>query len=470
MVESNALCPGALLPATRELARTLQVSRFVVAQAYAALSAQGYTRSRQGSYTQIRARPRHVPPVEQAKPSKLPSIRLSKAAEALCGQRRNGAIGTQSAGGLIDFSSLQADPRLFPVDELRREFSHVLQKSHAELLNYAEPAGFHPLREYIASRLRRHGAELTAENVLITHGSLQGLALVLRLLVNSGEAVAIEQPTFSGVLGVLKLQGLRAIGIPMRCDGMDLSRLELSLERGVKRQRPSLVYTIPTFHNPTGTTTSQDHRERLLALSQRYTMPIIEDGFQEEFTFFDRVVQPIKSMDCSGLVFYLGTFSKVFVPGLRIGWIAARDSAIRALALLKCADDISCSPLVQAALYRYCASGAYEAHLRRMNRIFATRLRHAVTLLRAELPFAHVSFQAPSGGYLLWLRIERGVTNERRLLECLARYRVAAAPSSLFYTEPVGELGLRLSISGLDVDQIEQGVRRLAKALRSALQ
>jgi DNA-binding transcriptional MocR family regulator len=315
-------------------------------------------------------------------------------------------------------------------------------------------------------RLQRHGAELSPEDILITHGSQQGLELLFRLLVNETDRVALEQPTFPGAMGLAELHGAKVLGIPMLADGMNLDFLYDRVKRVSKQHCPKFVYTIPAFHNPTGTTTAQPHRERLLEICERFGLPLVEDGFQEEFTFFDKVVQPIKAMDRRGLVFYLGSFSKIFVPGLRLGWIAARRDVIRQLSCLKYASDISCSPIVQAALESYCASGDYELHLRRMNRVLSARLRRAVEVLHAELPSKRAALQTPSGGYLLWLRVQAKIS-ERRLVEVLREHRVSAAPGSLFYVGQAPQLSLRVSISSLNDAEIAEGARRLGQALRT---
>ncbi len=465
LVQTDALRAGDELPPTRSLAATLSVSRFTVSQAYDELWAQGYIESRQGSTTRVRPRPKLALPATTTAVRSGAPLHLSRAARVLEKREERALLPERGKAGFIDFSPLTLDPRCFPVDDLRGAFARVLRREHTNLLNYADPAGYGPLRDFVAARMKRHGIELGPSEVLITHGSEQALSLVLRLLANHGETVALEQPTYSTAMFLLEAQGLRALGVSVRESGMDLDALDAALRRRPER-RPALVYTIPTYQNPTGITTSQSHRERLLELCERHQVPLVEDGFQEEISYFGRAVLPIKSMDRSGCVFYLGSFSKVFVPGLRMGWVAARPDAIRHLARLKHVEDLSCSPFVQAALHRFCASGAYELHLRRMNRTFAGRMRRAVAALRAQLPKSRVHFDEPSGGYVLWLRLSGIAATERDVLDALHHERVAATPGSLFYATPPPELALRLSVSSLDGDEIEEGARRLGRALR----
>lgn len=467
LIQNDTLRPGDILPPTRDLATTLSVSRFTVSQAYSELWAQGYTEARQGSNTRVRARPKLVTRSDRKRAEALSEIRTSRAAQSLAELRRNSAAIRGNRANTIDFSSLALTPELFPVDELRATFSRVLRPQNAKLMNYSDPAGYPPLRQFIATRMQRHGVEIRPEHVMITHGSQQGLALVVRLLADEGQSVVVEQPTYSSVGPLMQASGVRARGVPMLDEGMDLDALAALLRRSSKSQRPALVYTIPTYHNPTGITTSQPHRERLLELCERYDVPLVEDGFQEEITYFDKVVLPIKSMDRRELMFYLGSFSKVFCPGLRVGWIAARELCIEQLALLKRVEDLSCSPFVQAALHRFCASGAYELHLRHMNRIFAARLRRTITAIRAHLPKSRIRFVEPTGGYLLWLQLEGLHATEAQVLTTLQQHGVTAAPGSLFFLNKRLEVSFRLSISSLGDAEIADGVRRIGKALHS---
>jgi len=488
LVEGDTVKEGEALPPSRELAQRLSVSRFTVAQAYRELWAKGYVDSRPGSYTRVRKRPKLAAGTSARRyaEGELDGI-YSASARALEDAKALATfpVGRTAAADVIDFTPLALDTRLFPVDELRTSFDRVLTQRHASLLNYADPAGYAPLREYVADRMRMHAVEAEPDEVLITHGSLQGLDLVTRLFVDPGRTVAIEQPTFPSVMPLFLVRGARLGAIPMTEGGMDLDALEaLIRERAGRADALSLIYSIPTFHNPNGISTSQPHRERLLALCEEHRVPLAEDSFQEEITYFGKAVLPIKSMDSRGLVFYLGSFSKVLFPGVRMGWVLARRDCIERLTLLKRVEDISCSPLMQAALHRFCESGAYELHLRRINRIFAKRMAAAMAALRLHLPAEKASFDEPSGGYLIWIRLRGMRRSEGEIQTALRRAGVAAAQGSLFFARspdpPSGEPPsgrstrrgpasveryLRLSISSLDIDEIEEGIRRLGGAL-----
>jgi GntR family transcriptional regulator/MocR family aminotransferase len=468
LVEGGALKEGEALPSSRELAAKLGLSRFTVASAYRELWAKGYVEARPGSYTKVRKRPRLAGSGPSRSPAAGPEFaRISERARAALSSPSAAALVRRSpCGEIIDFAPMTLDNRIFPLDELRSCFSRSVARRQSALLNYCEPGGYLPLREDIASRMRMHGIETSPEEVLVTHGSLQGLELATKLLVDPGDRVAVEDPTFAQVLPLFRLHGARIEAVPIGPAGLDLEALARA-SGGKGKRSIALVYSIPSFHNPTGVTTSQAHRERLLALCEERGVPLVEDGFQEEITYFGKTVLPVKSMDASGIVIYLGSFSKVLFPGLRLGWAVARREWIERMAGLKAMSDVSCSPLVQAALHRFFEGGHYDRQLRRVNRVFAKRMRKAVAALGRHLPPARASFAPPSGGYLLWIRVDAPGAGEDEVLAALERSRVSAAPGSLFFAEPPKNTYLRLSISSLDEAEIEEGARRLGEALRS---
>jgi DNA-binding transcriptional MocR family regulator len=266
------------------------------------------------------------------------------------------------------------------------------------------------------------------------------------------------------MLPLLALHGARPMGIPMTPEGLDLDRLQ----RQLAAQRPRLLYTVPNFHNPTGITTSQAHRERLLALCERHRVPILEDGFEEDMKYFGRAVLPIKSMDARGLVIYVGTFSKVVFPGLRVGWLAAGRECVRRLALLTRFSSLAGTTVAQAAMDRFCQAGRYDAYLRRLH---ATYRRRMVALLRGlgtHMPKGKVSWTEPAGGCTLWLTVTGArQDDEPEFLDRCREAGVLVAPGSLFYAAGSRGHGLhaRLSISRIKTHQIDEACRRLGRAL-----
>jgi len=283
LVERDTLKEGDILPPTRTLAAALGTSRFTVTEAYRELWVTGYVDSRSGSYTRVRARPKIASAERRRTANASTEWHFSRGALATA---PSGASSSVLASGAIDLATMNLDERLFPVDDLRICFNRSLNRRQASLLNYTDARGHRPLREYVAARMRAHGVDADPEEILITHGSGQGLELAAKLLVDPGQPVILEAPTYPGALALFRFLGAGLESIPMRSDGMDLDALAAVLQRrGKEGIRPALLYTIPSFHNPTGVTTSQLHRERLLQLCERHHVPVVEDSFQEEITY-----------------------------------------------------------------------------------------------------------------------------------------------------------------------------------------
>lgn len=465
LVDSGALVDGDRLPPTRVLAQTAGIHRTTVMRAYGELWALGYLESRPGSYSTVRRPSRAVATTRRGTDSLIdwnavsrPAVRRAAEDAALLARDH------VAAPGVINFARLSADPALAPVDQIRRCLKQVLLENGRLLVDYGDPAGYQPLREALARRMRVHGVTVSAEEILITNGAQHGLDLVMRLLTRPGDRVVTESPSYASALSLFRLHELRVHGIPMRSDGMDLDALEATL----KRTRPALVYTIPNFQNPTGLTTGQAHRERLLAVCEARRVPILEDGFEEEMKYFGKAVLPVKSMDTRGVVIYVGTLSKVVFPGLRVGWIAAPRACVDRLAAIQRASCLSGNLLAQAAVERFFSLGAYDAYLRRTHALYRKRMQ---TMLRSLRRFAPpgVEWTEPAGGYALWLRVNADQGTEETIYEHLLRAGVKVAPGAPFFPKsPPARPQFRLSVACVTEEEIVEGCRRLGRALRSA--
>ncbi|MBN2432619.1 MAG: PLP-dependent aminotransferase family protein [Acidobacteria bacterium] len=465
LVDRDVLAPGDALPSTRILAEKLGVNRSTVYNAYQELWALGYLESRPGSYTRVRRRMRIATPETRADQGLIDWEAVSTPAGAdvyrtFLDYRPEYRV--TAAENIINLSQLDLDPRLFPADEFRKCINLALLHRGPKILGYGEYAGYAPLRETIAQRMRTHGVALTADEILITNGSQNGIDLLLKMLVVPGTPVVVESPTYANVIPLLRYYQARIIPVPIQADGLDLSRLEKIFQA----EHPAFVYTIPNFQNPTGITTSQAHREALLALCEWFRVPIVEDGFEEEMKYYGKVTLPIKSMDRQQMVIYLGTFSKVLFPGVRVGWIAAEKECIRRLTALKRFCDLTSSPVVQASLYEFCRLGHYDRHIQRMHRVFRKRMQVAVSAMRAHIPVDCGEWVEPVGGYLVWLHLKKPVPDEQTLEGIFRRHGVLMSPGKRYFPEMRPRPFFRISISMLDEEEIATGIRRLGRAVR----
>ena len=464
MVEQDILKPGSILPPTRTMAARLGVNRSTVYNAYQELWAQGYIESRPGSYSRIRRRPKTRGFASRPREGVLrwPDMATS-ASETLYREFLKfhpERLPEEPREAIIDMASLNMDPRLVPAESFRHTANRVMLRHGAAIMGYGDHRGYPPLRATIAERMRLHGITVDKDDILITNGSQNGLELVLKLLSRPDRAVVVESPTYAIALPLFRFHGAKLVPIPMTPTGMDLAGLRKTLAS----RRIAFVYTMPNFQNPTGITTSQAHREALISICREFRIPIVEDGFEEEMKYFGKVPLPIKSMDREHIVVYLGTFSKVFAPGLRLGWVTADRPGIDRLLAIKRFSDLSSSTLLQATMHGFFQHGHYEFHIKRMHRIFRKRMTHALDALKRHLRPTSAVWQAPSGGYLIWMRLGKRIPPEVLLDECL-RQGVLVSPGHYYFTHPPEGTYLRLSIATLDEGEIEEGITRLGQAV-----
>jgi len=211
--------------------------------------------------------------------------------------------------------------------------------------------------------------------------------------------------------------------------GMDLNALEQVCEK----ESPAFIYTIPNFHNPTGITTDQKHREKLIHICENYRVPLAEDGFEEEMKYFGRVALPVKSIDRRGVVIYLGTFSKILFPGLRIGWIAADRECIQRLVPVQRSTVLAGNHLDQAALEMFCRAGFYDMHVKKMHRTYRKRMNTAITAIKTYFPGDNVSWTVPAGGYVIWVRRTEKNQSETEIISRIKRAGVAVTPGRFHF-------------------------------------
>ncbi len=463
---SGAVRPGDKLPSTRRLADNLGIHRSTVALAYQELWSLGFVDLHPGARPRVRERTQLVSPSNSPEASLIDWLALASDASTDVLRRYHDLHAPQGDGGastVISFKSLDMDRRLLPVESFRACVRRVMAADGGALLGYGDPAGYPRLREYVAERLQRHGVAVTADHVLLTNGSQQGIDLLFHMIAAPGRSVAVESPTYDFMLPLLSLYGLKPLEIPLRPEGMDL----VVLEQMLRRERPVLVYTMPSFQNPTGACTSQAHRERLLALCETHRVPILEDGFEEEMKYTGQVVLPLKSMDRHHIVVYCGTFSKVLFPGIRIGWVAADRGCIERLIAIRRFSELAPSAVLQAAMHEFCRNGSYDRHVGRMHRVFRKRMQATLSALREHIRPEWAQWVEPRGGYLIWLKLTP-LPARVGLEALLASHGVQAVPGRFFFCSEKRDSYLRLSISTLSEDEIAEGVVRLSRALRAA--
>ncbi len=461
LIETDVLHDDSVLPATRNFAKSHGIDRTTVCKAYRELWSMGFIESTPGSYTRVRKRSKLSTPQTSVQPSLIDWDKAVSSHVARSSGFHNLTI-LSVPQTEISFALLTIDKRLYPIDQLRRSFDDVLFSRGDEALNYGDVRGYKPLREWIAEQLSVHSIRISADDIIITNGSTQGMELIMHVLGGDGKTVIIESPTYSNIIPLIRLFGNRIAAVPMKPDGMDTD----VLEQLIIAEKPAFVYTIPTFHNPTGITTSQQHRERVMDICNRHRIPVIEDGFVEDMKYFGKVVLPIKSMDTGNIVVFLGTLSKIAFPGLRLGWVAAHHDCIEKIASVKRSCDLSGNMLVQMAADDFCRKGKYDAHVRKMHHIFASRMRVMQAALRRECNFPFVTWQEPNGGYLIWLELHDAPGTAADLRTILNANGTDAITGDIFFPGTPPGVFMRLSISTVNEAEIDEGVKRIGRSLR----
>jgi 2-aminoadipate transaminase len=321
--------------------------------------------------------------------------------------------------------------------------------------------------------MARYGILAGVDNVLITSGSQQALDLVGKLLINRGDRILVENPTYLGALQAFNLMGAEYVTVPVDDQGMQTCNLEEALRSG-----PKFMYLVPNFQNPGGVTLSRSRRDQLVALSDRYGIPIVEDDPYGQLRYEGEPVPPLLALDRTnqandsgyqlGNVIYLSTFSKVLAPGLRVGWIVAPPDVIARLVQVKQSTDLHTSAFAQVVAYEVARDGFMEEHVKLIRAIYKERRDAMLSALQDFFP-EEVSWTHPDGGLFLWVTMPSGVDSSH-LLDSALRQNVAFVPGEPFF--PNGDKGshMRLNFSHSQPEQIREGIRRLSIAVAHELE
>jgi DNA-binding transcriptional MocR family regulator len=344
----------------------------------------------------------------------------------------------------------------FPTETFQRAIDHVLTRDAPSAWRHGPTEGQPVLRKAIAERFR-----VPVESVLILAGAQQGLDLLARCLIDPGDAVIIDRPGYLGAIQSFQAAGAKLIGWDVLHGDVD------ELEDALVRYRPKLIYTNPTFQNPTGITMPIRTRRELLKLAERYRVPIVEDGTYRELSFGDPPPQSLHEIDTQNLVIHLNSFSKVLAPGLRLGWLSATPSIVEQIALIKQRLDPHTQNLVQFALTRLLVDGSFDAHLKKLRAEHARRCAMMLAAMQKHIPAGSIRVVRPQGGLYLWCRLSGGAS-ARVLLDHAVANGVAFVPGHAFYADPAGECELRLCFSSVLPSSIDEAIRKLAASLQTS--
>jgi len=456
LILSGRLAPGEKLPATRELAGMLKVNRTTVSAAYALLEKEGLIAGHVGRGSFVTGG--HYPlPAGGLDWDEVFPLHEGLAAPPVVSGSRDGE--------LISFATSRPSEQLFPLEAFRQTCREVVESDGvAGILQLGSPCGYEPLRQYLLDEARRGGVARASDDILITNGCQQAMDLLERTLARPGDTVILEDPVYPGLKNIFSRSGARLLGVQVGQEGMDVE----ALERLLPAERPRLVVVTPDFQNPTGTTLPPEARKSILKKVRAAGTVLIENDIYGHLRYDGSPFPRIKQLDEFGDTVYLGSFSKVAFPGLRVGWIIGPKPLIGRLAEAKQSSDLHTDQLSQAIMLRFAQSGRLAAHLEHVVAAGAESLASALEACEKHLPPGSYHTR-PKGGMNMWLRLPEPL-DAGELLPRAHRENVSYLPGRYFAVSHRDPGGLRLSFGGLSPAKIREGIAILGRIFSEELQ
>ena len=454
MINNNMVVANGKLPATRELSRILGVSRNSIITAYENLEDEGVVYTVKGKGTFI-------------SPSKS---KTEEGWQISWNDKVNnyGKLALELdivkseipwEKNLISFKSISPDGELFDMEEFKKAFLNRISIEGHKLLNYGYAKGYKPLMEYLLEYMKSKGVDIEGKDIIITNGFTEGLEMLCEAYTSPGDKIICENPTHNTSIKIMKVHGIEVVGVKMNEDGIDI----LELEEKLKDNKIKFGYLIPSYHNPTGIVLKGEKRFEVYNLFKKYNVPIIEDGFNEELLYNSTHVSPIAALDKGGSgVVYIGSFSKILFPGIRVGWLLADKVVINILESVKRCKNIHTSFLDQGILYEYLRSGAFEKQIKKVRKSYKERYEFALKCINK---YVNPKFIWGEGGLHIYIGIE-GITGRELLNRCYKK-GVIFTPGDVFSMDNAGDYTLRLGLSRLSLKEIEKGIKIIGEELKN---
>ncbi len=456
-IMAGELGGGLRLPPERLLARALGVNRSTVLSAYRELKDDGLVEGHVGRGTRVMPRSAAASPQQLSPWQPTPGPHLAAISDPLIRDLLD-----PEHRDTISLALGVPAPDLLPMDLLAEVLARLPAEVGPELALHSPTEGVPALRQAVAGYLEGRGIPCVPREVLVTAGSQQGLDLVARVFLAAEDTVLVEEPTYLGALQVFRRAGARFVTVPVDEEGLRVDLLEPILAR----VRPRLLYTQPTFQNPTGALMSLPRRRRLLDLACQHRLPILEEDVYGDMRYAGPALPALRALDPTGQVLYVGSFSKTLCPGLRVGWLNGPAAAIRQLAVARQTVDMHTATMNQWVVQRFLAEGLLARHVERIRPQYALRRD---TLLEALQPLARqgLTWTRPEGGYYVWCRLPDDVSLPRLAAEA-AREGVAFLPGTVCSADGSTTRHVRLNFTALPPERLREGVARLSRALEAA--
>lgn len=450
LIETGHLTAGYALPPVRKLADTLKINAGTVARSYRELEKNGYIYSRRGSGSYVADPPERSNGEERRSISDLEIHDPEFLTEKL-------------AADVINMNTIALNPDIISIQQFKRLMNEVLDRDGGHAFGYQEAQGFMPLRKSIARYLAHSGIKASFDRLQIISGAQQGIDIVARALLTNGDYVFTEAPTYPGALAAFRARGAKIIDIPLEPDGPNMEILEERL----KKFTPRLIYVMPTLQNPTGATYSREKRARLMGLARYYNAYVLEDDYLSELCYSQNILPPLKAGDRDERVIYLKSFSKIFMPGLRLAFLLMPSGLTKPLLAMKQLTDIATSGLTQRVFDLYLREGLWNEHVASIKSIYETQFNFTLKAAARLLP-KEVTFHVPVGGLSLWLHLPQKLT-ATKLAKLAQQEKIALTDGSDFYPRATDHHHVRISFATLTLQEIERGMRILGEILTREL-
>ncbi|KNF08948.1 transcriptional regulator, GntR family [Gottschalkia purinilytica] len=448
IVEKN-IEPHTKLPTIRYLSKRLDVNNVTIVNAYNLLEQKGYVYKKVGSGTFVQ---------DIFKDDNFSYKKLS-----IVEKEANVSDINREKIDIINFASTSPTPNLFPVEDIKTVLNEVLDRDGGKAFTYQESQGYYPLRNAIRGYLDEHNINTTEDNIQIISGAQQGIDILSKALVEYGDIVFTESPTYTGALAVFKSRSARIIEISIQEDGIDIKDLENKL----RTFNPKFIYVVPNFQNPTGCSYSIEKKYELLSLAKKHNFYIIEDDYLSDLSFNDEKNETLKSIDTEDRVVYIKSFSKILMPGLRLAFMVIPTAIYNDVLSAKHISDISTSGLIQRAFDLYLRKGDWKKNLQRVNYIYKERFNIMIKSIKQYIP-KDISYKLPNGGLSFWFSLPIEYSSND-LYEFCKKNNVIIAPGSAFNVDQSDNENFRLSISSLEYNVIEDGIKKMGSLLTQFL-
>lgn len=389
-------------------------------------------------------------------------IKFSDRMNVLTGSEIRELLKLTEQPDIISFAGGLPAPELFPTEELKRIAVCVMEESGKQALQYSTTEGFLPLRKHIAERmLAKNQIKTDASQILMTSGSQMGLDFSARVFLNKDDIVLLESPSYLGAINAFKASEAKFIEVPTDEKGMIIPELEKILKR---EERVKMIYVIPDFQNPSGRTWSLERRHEFMEVVNKYEIPVIEDNPYGELRFEKEMLPAFKALDTKGLVVYLGTFSKILVPGYRLGWVCASAEKLEKYNFIEQASSLQASTISQMEVSKYMDLYNLDEHIAKIKEVYRKRRDVMLKTMDEEFPEG-VQYTRPEGGLFTWVILPEYINARNMALECIEK-KVAYVPGGSFFPNGGHENTFRLNYSCMPEEKIIEGIKRIAEVIK----